>query len=409
MIILDTNVLFGPSPDDPKFDLLRALKRSGQQQVGVPWMVLEELVAQRVLAYAKAYEETVSATRHLNRVAPWLNERDPKPFNRREASDYWRQEYRKLFEIVETSGEVARQALLREANCEKPAKGPEAKDKGGARDVAIWLSVVEFLLSNPQEKVYFVTANTRDFGDGTQFPAAMAEDIAGHEDRIALLVSFDSVVSTFSTPLEIDQDDVETDLTTLLTSEAAITLLASSVRELLAAGATTWEGNAVRAFLSELSPAESFPPVSWGTWLQEPKVVLRRIQNVTGHKIGEDAWYTASVDWILAGLASVPDTTSAPSAMPGFSAPARFIACQWRTKLLFSSKQEEPPVLLQSWPPESLSPAEQDEWQPLVRKALPQATALQIPDLSSNGALVAALLWAVVAAGQVMIKKRREE
>jgi hypothetical protein len=145
LIIFDTSALFGLSPDNPKFDLLQALKHSGQQQVSIPWMVQEELVAHRVLRHAEAHSAAVSAARDLNRVAPWLGERGPKPFNRGEASDYWRQAYGRLFQIVETSGDVARQALLREANCERPAKGPDAKDKGGARDAAIWLSVVEYL------------------------------------------------------------------------------------------------------------------------------------------------------------------------------------------------------------------------------------------------------------------------
>lgn len=61
MIIFDTNALFGLSPDDQKFDLLRALKKSGQQQVAIPWMVLKELVAQKVLMHAEAHAAAVSA------------------------------------------------------------------------------------------------------------------------------------------------------------------------------------------------------------------------------------------------------------------------------------------------------------------------------------------------------------
>lgn len=69
MIIFDTSVLFGLSPGDPKFDLLLALKKSGQQDVAIPSMVQEELVAQRVLRYAKALAKAVSAFRDLTRVA----------------------------------------------------------------------------------------------------------------------------------------------------------------------------------------------------------------------------------------------------------------------------------------------------------------------------------------------------
>jgi hypothetical protein len=171
VIILDSSVLYGLSPDDQKFDLLRALKQSGEQQVAIPWMIQEELVAQRALQHAEAHAEAVSATAKLKRIAPWLREAGPRHFNRDEASDYWRNEYGRLFEVINTSGDAARQALLREANCEKPAKGPDAKNEGGARDAAIWLSVVEYLRNNDGETVYFVSGNTRDFGDGSAFPA----------------------------------------------------------------------------------------------------------------------------------------------------------------------------------------------------------------------------------------------
>ncbi|WP_406465823.1 hypothetical protein OH768_00515 [Streptomyces sp. NBC_01622] len=61
MIIFDSNALFGLSSDAPKFDLLRALKRSGRHKVAIPWMVREELVAQKVIRQAEAHQEAVSA------------------------------------------------------------------------------------------------------------------------------------------------------------------------------------------------------------------------------------------------------------------------------------------------------------------------------------------------------------
>lgn len=397
MIIFDASPLFGLSPDDPKCDLLRALKQSGQQQVSIPWMVLEELVAQRVLKHAEAHRAAESATQHLNKVAPWLRERGPQPFNRSAASDHWRKAYGRLFEIIETSGEVARQALVREANCERPAKGPDAKDKGGARDAAIWLSVVEYLKSNPDEKVYFVTGNTRDFGDGSEFPGAMAADVKDLEDRLTLLTSFDSVVSAFSTPIDIDEEHIERNLASLLTSEAALTLLAGAVKDELGAQTGPWGGNAINVFLSGLAPADTYPPVHWTTWAGEPRVVLRRVQDAAGHKIGEDAWYTAIVDWILVGPASVPNASSTPLTAHLASVPT-WIACQWRTKLLFSTRAGEPPVLLAYWAPQSLDPADQDEWQPLVRKAVPQITTPKFPDFGGNPWVLAFFAALCVAA-----------
>jgi hypothetical protein len=403
VIIFDTSVLFGLGPDDPKLDLLRALKQSGQQQVAIPWMVQEELVAHRVLRHAKAHAEAVAATRTLNRTAPWAHEPEPGPFDRDAASGYWRGQYRRLFDVIETSGDVARQALQREANRQKPAKGPDAGDKGGARDAAIWLSVVDYLKANPGETAYFVTGNTRDFGDGTDFPAPMNADIKGLESRLKLLTSFDDAVSEFTTPLEIDERTRDV-LVGLLTSDDALTLLRRSVMDLLAAqpGPGPWEGNTVHAYLP-LPATDAYQTVHWATWTREPRAVLRRVQAVAGHKIGEESWYTATVDWILVGQPSPPVSVSSgrtPLTLVVHSAPD-WIACQWQTRLLFTSKPGERLTILQYSDPESLDPAERDEWEPLVRKAAPQITVTgQLPDIAGSRLGLAILagfaIWALV-------------
>lgn len=118
----------------------------------------------------------------------------------------------------------------------------------------------------------------------------MAEDIKGLEDRLTLLTSFDSVVSTFSTPIDIDEKHIEKDLASLLTAQAALTLLAGAERDLLAAQPGPWGGNVVQVFLSGLVPADTYPLVNWSSWASEPKMVLRRVQDTAGHKIDEDAW-----------------------------------------------------------------------------------------------------------------------
>ncbi len=361
MIIFDTSVLFGLRPDDSKLALLRALGRSGRQQVAIPWMVREELVARQVLRHAEAHAGAVAAAGALNRAAPWAREPGPAPFDRDAASGYWREEYGRLFEVIETSGGVALQALQREANCRKPAKGPEARDKGGARDAAIWLSVVDYLKGHPGEEVCFVTGNTRDFGDGTELPAPMNEDVKDVRDRLRLLTSFDAVVSEFTAPLEIGQH-VKEDLIGLLTSGAAVTPLARSVwdQRLSAPGSGTF-GQGARFF--------------WALRLGGPddrRVVLRSVQDVAGHKIGEDSWYTATADWILV----TRDTSPYTAALAEVLAPRPALnAFQWRSRLLFSSNPGEGLTFLRHRPVQALDPSARAEWEPLVREALPQSAA----------------------------------
>lgn len=370
MIIFDTSTLFGLSPDDPKFDLLRALKKSGRQRVGIPWMVREELVAQKVLRHAEAHKVADSAITALNRTAPWLSERSPSAFDPDAAKTFWRQKYGTLFEIIETSGDVALQALAREANCEKPAKGPEAKSKAGARDVAIWLSVIDYLKKNTLETVHFVSANTSDFGKGDAFPSPMAQDLEGLEGRLVLLTSFDEVVERFSTPLEIDEVFVHEALSELLASAGTLNPLESTAKDLLAAPARSWAGNSVNGFLNGL--ATGYTPVRWNAWITAPKAIVRRVQEVSGHKIGEEEWYTATVDWILVGFATLPPAPTAVA--PAATGAAAQVACQWRTKLLFSSKPGEGPTILQYWAPDALDQAEKDEWEPLVLDAVASTT-----------------------------------
>jgi hypothetical protein len=47
LIILDTNMLWGVSPDNASVDLLKTIRATGVQGVAVPWTVMEELAAQR--------------------------------------------------------------------------------------------------------------------------------------------------------------------------------------------------------------------------------------------------------------------------------------------------------------------------------------------------------------------------
>ncbi|MFH8219604.1 PIN domain-containing protein [Streptomyces sp. NPDC018057] len=393
MIVFDTSALFGLSPDDSKFDLLRALLRSGQQRVAIPWMVQEELVAQRVLNHAEAHKKAVAATSGLNRTAPWRVERGPAAFDAEVAKNYWRTKYSGLFEVIETSGAVANQALMREAYCLKPANSPEAKNKGGARDAAIWLSVVDFLQNNPEESVCFVSANTSDFGDGVTYPSPMKEDIIGMEERLTHLTSFDAVVAAFSNPLEIDMEHIESVLTGLLTAEETRTSLEGSAKEILTATTSSWAGNEVQGFLSGLTPTNGYPSVRWNAWTAAPNAILRRVSDVSGHQIGEEEWYTATVDWILVGIALRPPTVVTSTAFT--NATVGQVACQWRTKLLFSSKQGEVPTILQSLPPEALDPEEKADWEPLVHKGMAPMTG-SAPVL----ALLAASLIAAFGKGK---------
>lgn len=361
LIIFDTNALYGLHRQSPKFDLLMALKLSGSQAVGIPWMVREELVARQVLEYVAAYESARSAMDGLNRKTPWGPLASFPSREVEKVKEHWRSIYGEVLITLETSGENARHALAREAYCEKPAK-TNPKAKGGARDAAIWLSVIDYLRDNPEDEVYFVTDNGSDFGNG-DYPAAMLDDLGDMKGRLILLTSFEEVISRFTQEIDADIEHIR-DLLTVLSDEA-LALIGASAHAAMKGG--QFEGTRITR--------GSFEPYMWQDWPLPPAAVLWRVGKATGHKINESEWYTADVEWILVGLAE-PDNQSYIGNADGHGAVAidgasimPQIACSWHTKILFSSGANEALTIVAANSPAALSSDDRVELQPLINKA----------------------------------------
>ncbi|MGB9999627.1 PIN domain-containing protein [Streptomyces pseudogriseolus] len=327
MIIFDTNAFNLVSPDSVKADIIRKIRKSGHQRVAVPWIVLEELAAHMSRHYPAQYSSTLRALEKLRNTVPWELESTLEPIDVERFLGYWRAAYADVFEVIETSGEVALKALAREAMALPPAKRCEKGDHSeGARDVAIWFSVLEFLKDNPDEHVYFVTNNTSDFGDGTVYEYPMDEDVRGLEHRLKRLKDFNDVVTTFTTEVSVES-----------AAAAAEELLRSDVmREQVAQ-------TAVEALDSEAGfpgLGASDTEIVWRTWLAAPDVELLSVKNVRGHEIDQHVWYTADVEWLLYGSAVSDDGESALS-----------VACVWRMRILFSTdEKEESPTILSGAP-----------------------------------------------------------
>ncbi|WP_328380776.1 PIN domain-containing protein (plasmid) [Streptomyces sp. NBC_00440] len=327
MIVFDTNAFNLVPPDGVKADIIRKLRKSEHQRVAVPWIVLEELAAHKARHYPNQYMGALNALEKLRRAVPWELESTLEPIGVERFLDHWRSAYADVFEVIQTSGEVALKALAREAMALPPAKRSVDDDHSeGARDVAIWFSILEFLESNPDEHVYFVTNNTKDFGDGTVYKYPMNEDVRGLENRLTRLKDFNEVVATFAT--EVSGESAEAAAEELLRSGAMRDQVAQT---------------AVEALDSEVGfpgLGASDAEIVWRTWLAAPAVELLSVKNVTGHEIDQHVWYTADVEWLLYGSAVSGDGESALS-----------VACVWRMKILFSTdEKDESPTILSGAP-----------------------------------------------------------
>lgn len=324
MIIFDTNAVNLLPAESSKADIIRKLRQSGHHRVAVPWMVLEEMAAHQSKYYPRKYETVVNTLEKLRKVLPWDLESSLEPLDPERLLDHWRGVYGEIFEVIDTSGEVARKALAREAMQLPPAKQGDHSE--GARDVAIWFSILEFLKENPDEDVCFVTNNTKDFSDGDIYSYPMNEDLQGMEGRLTRLTDFDQVVSRFTK--EVSGKDAEEAAGELLRSRAVRGRVAETAVEVL------------RSPVGFAGLAGADTTVEWRQWLASPAVELLSIADVTGHEIEGDIWYTANARWLLYGLAVDEPGT------------ARYVACVWETKALFSAHDGgQTPTLLSSSEP----------------------------------------------------------
>ncbi|WP_143671171.1 PIN domain-containing protein [Streptomyces sp. Ru87] len=357
ILILDTNAVRMLNPNGSNADVLRIIAKSGTTKVAVPDMVLQEMVAQQVIEYRDAYDRAEVAVKRVRgrhpESAPVFASfhRGPDVESVREG---WKRQYRAIFDLIPTTGEVAFKALVREANGEKPAKLIEKqgeKKKEGARDVAIWLSVIDYMRENPNEHVYFVTNNSRDFGNGIEWPSPMDLDVYGMEDRITLLQDMDAVISTLTEKLQASELSSE--------ASAALEVLSQTIGE-LAIKELRGRSQPV-SIISEFDRGGNFKRGSFRRWVAPPDGELFTVSNVTGHKIGDSVWFVADVEWLLWGVAQfyVPNRTAAPA------------ACIWETRVLMTTSGEEKPAIVSDRPiVKRLLPEDRDKWGPIVERAV---------------------------------------
>ncbi|XAZ30973.1 PIN domain-containing protein [Paenarthrobacter ureafaciens] len=215
MIIFDTNAVNMMPLDGPVADIVRKLRQSRHHRVAVPWIVLEEMSAHQAAMYPVRHQAVLNTLKNLRAVVPWDLQGSVEPLDLDRFVAHWRDGYSEIFEVIETSGDAARKALAREAMALPPAKRDNTRSEG-ARDVAVWFSILEFLEKNPAEHVCFVTANTKDFGDGTTYPHPMDADLGDLAARLTRLTNFEDVVAEFTK--EVSGKDAEAAANNLLRS-----------------------------------------------------------------------------------------------------------------------------------------------------------------------------------------------
>ncbi|MFB7947715.1 PIN domain-containing protein [Kitasatospora phosalacinea] len=288
LIILDANILERMDGRGADEELLRTLHMVKAEKVGAPETVIEEVLSHRVLAYDRAFTASVEAAEKLNATTPWADVPAPTGYDPERLREHWRNKYSRIAAPMEISAAVYREAIRREANEIKPCKRA-GKEKVGARDATIWLSAVEYARKNPKERVYFISNNPADFGDGKDWPEQLARDIEDMKDRFFLFTSLSGVLNQFATKVPTTVEEVRDLLATAerisgLTRRARMTYLHQRINS------------------HRFRPIPD-PPHSLGSTSEASRgirVALADVSNPRAYKIGTHTWHTATARWVVA-------------------------------------------------------------------------------------------------------------
>ncbi|GGW26920.1 hypothetical protein CP966_09905 [Streptomyces galilaeus] len=359
MIILDANILY-KGPDTVTTDLLQTIRAAGAEKVGIPSVALEELVAQRVNPYRDRYEAASAAWKKITEDTPWSL---PQNFPHVDVSRYaqhWRQRFEAVADNLPADVGILNEALTREMNLLPPCKlvGADGDNKGhkvGARDAAIWLTAVEYARAHPDETVYFVSANTHDFGSGFPYPHPMNEDLDGMEDRFVHVTNMNELVNLFTKKTAPDGEAVKA---VLASPETASLMGREAFRRMRTGYFRRSALTSARFGCFDAAAIDQGPIVARG-WVDEPLAWLEHIGEAKAHSIGDHVWSSVEARWTLAGIAELPRRER------------RMIVCSWQTRILISTtKQDAEPSLLRSESPQPPSSEVLDGMGPLVLQSL---------------------------------------
>lgn len=120
----------------------------------------------------------------------------------------WRQRLVELGRVVPLGADDAHRALAREVTGTPPARPRTGKGSGGgARDAAIWLTVVRDHLSR-EEDGHFITADKRDFTSGDGLKLELVRDLEPATHPLHVYDGVDSFVGGLGEPSEPEAIDL---------------------------------------------------------------------------------------------------------------------------------------------------------------------------------------------------------
>src|SRR6266702_1647253 len=289
MIVLDTNQLDRHSLDSPFMALARVLAQSTGHELAISRVTYDEHCAHYDHRLRRAYSQEAKLRRELEELLriSRVDEKHEKRGMRLvipgnlyeqavdEASSAYNSRLADEFRVIDLDGASAAEALRREAWRIAPASTSFDTKGTGARDAAIWLSLIKES-ARFNERIYFISSDKRAFQT-----EQCAADVEASAASIVVLIDFGELIAALA-------DGVEAEVDLEQVRESAV--LRGRFRQYVNDTDIIWEIGRIAIE----RPAESS---MWTS--RDLNLEFMHISDVRGFVIGGSKWITGRVRWSI--------------------------------------------------------------------------------------------------------------
>jgi hypothetical protein len=289
MIVLDTNQLDRHSLNSPLMAILKVLARVTNHRLAVSEVTYNEHCAHFEYRLRSAHAQQNRARKDMRALLKaagqererWDLEsatRTEKFIDRHIAS--YKNRISNVFDVVRLDGESAIEALRREACRIAPASTSFDTKGSGARDAAIWLSLIR-KSTESSEKIFFVSADRQAFSS-----SAITADYNKSGSSIVILDDIRELLEALA-----DRVDVDVSQSSIEESET----IHQKVFDQLV-NYTGILGNVMTASID----SQPHSSIQFFDYSNAATVEFMRVEEARGHAVGGDGvWATARVRWAV--------------------------------------------------------------------------------------------------------------
>lgn len=188
-VLLDTNAVLANSVDGVAFKALREYLRKTRSRLLLPFVVLEELCAQRLMQIQKLERDLEDVRKDLKRFFPTVHSKFPVLDAKGGLSSYRQQllNSAEKVEVLENTPDHLKELVRRLAGRIPPAS-PNGEE---ARDVLVWLAL---LAVGQERRVAFVSGDRKAFFKDGQLRKELQGDLSGFETNVEAFCGLDELL-----------------------------------------------------------------------------------------------------------------------------------------------------------------------------------------------------------------------